>query len=81
MKVISLLLLLLVSSINNLEYTGHEVVLNDAKTTVDGETVSSSQNMEFPIPIQFFISPNPAPIYYQVLLMANFQFQFREKLI
>ena len=42
MKIISLLLLLLVSSINNLEYTGHSVVLSDAKTTVDGETVSSS---------------------------------------
>ena len=27
---------------NNLEYTGHKIVLNDAKTTVDGGTVSSS---------------------------------------
>ena len=42
MKVISLLLLILVSSINTLEYDGHVVVLNDAKTTVDGVTVSSS---------------------------------------
>ena len=42
MKVISLLLLLLVCSINSLEYTGHELVLNDAKTTIDGQTVSST---------------------------------------
>ena len=42
MKVITLLLLLLVCSINSLEYTGHELVLNDAKTTIDGQTVSST---------------------------------------
>jgi hypothetical protein len=42
MKVISLLLLILLSSINTLEYTGHDLVLNDAKTTIDGETVSST---------------------------------------
>ena len=42
MKVTSLLLVLLVCSINSLEYTGHELVLNDAKTTIDGETVSST---------------------------------------
>lgn len=42
MKVISLIVLLLISAINTLEYTGHELVLNDAKTTIDGETVSST---------------------------------------
>ena len=42
MKVISLLALLLTSTITSLEYTGHELVLNDAKTTIDGETVSST---------------------------------------
>ena len=42
MKVISLLLLIILSSINTLEYDGHVVVLNDAKTTVDGVTVSST---------------------------------------
>ena len=42
MKSISLLLLLLLSSINALEYSGHELVLNDAKSTIDGETVTST---------------------------------------
>ena len=42
MKVISILLLLLVSLINSLQYIGHELVLNDAKSTIDGQTVSST---------------------------------------
>ena len=42
MKVISFILLLFLSTINTLEYTGHELVLNDAKTTIDGVTVTST---------------------------------------
>ena len=42
MKVVSLFALLLLISVNALEYTGHELVLNDAKSTIDGETVSST---------------------------------------
>ena len=38
----NLLLFLLISYIFALQYTGHELVLNDAKTTIDGETVSST---------------------------------------
>ena len=67
MKVISLLALLLTSTITSLEYTGHELVLNDAKTTIDGETVSST--------------PKNGVIYYLVPLMGNFLSQLQEKLI
>ena len=42
MKVISLLAILMFSMITTLQYTGHELVMNDAKTTIDGETVSST---------------------------------------
>lgn len=42
MKVVLFLLALLISSLNGLEYSGHELVLNDAKTTIDGVTVSST---------------------------------------
>jgi len=42
MKFVHILLLVLVSSISTLTYTGHELVLNDAKSTIDGETVSST---------------------------------------
>ena len=42
MKIVHLLLLVLLSSINTLTYSGHELVLNDAKSTIDGETVSST---------------------------------------
>ena len=42
MKYIIFLFFLLISSITTLEYTGHELILNDAKTTIDGETVSST---------------------------------------
>ena len=42
MKYISLLILLLLSLTNGLEYSGHVLVLNDAQSTIDGETVTST---------------------------------------
>ena len=42
MKEILLFLLIFLSGINALEYTGHELVLNDAKTTIDGITVTTT---------------------------------------
>ena len=42
MKIVHILLLVLLSSINTLTYSGHELILNDAKSTIDGETVSST---------------------------------------
>ena len=42
MKKISLFLLLFLSAINSLEYTGHDLVLNDAQTTIDGITVTTT---------------------------------------
>ena len=42
MQIVLILLLVLLSSINTLTYSGHELVLNDAKSTIDGETVSST---------------------------------------
>ena len=42
MKAIYLALLLFLSTIKALEYTGHDLVLNDDKTTIDGVTVTST---------------------------------------
>lgn len=80
MKSISLLLLLLLSSINALEYSGHELVLNDAKSTIDGETVTSTPKMVSPTQIQSLQSQNQELILSLVPLMVNSQFQFQVKL-
>ena len=42
MKIAHIFLLVLLSSISTLTYSGHELVLNDTKSTIDGETVSST---------------------------------------
>ena len=42
MKKTYFLLLFLLSSISSVTYSGHELILNDAKSTIDGETVSST---------------------------------------
>ena len=42
MKITYFLLLFLLSSISSVTYSGHELILNDAKSTIDGENVSST---------------------------------------
>ena len=42
MKITYFLLLFLLSSISSVTYSGHELILNDAKSTIDGEIVSST---------------------------------------